>query len=114
MSDTTHIEKTLEDLRRQLMFRMADVAKLLGAINVLEDMHELPRTTLPTIQLDAPVASPVAGSSRPQIKADDYLGEEPLEAAKKYIQSVGHAVHIDDIGEAISKGGAAIKGADWK
>lgn len=115
--NAAHATKTLEDLKQQLAAKLADAAKTLAAINVIEEMIGVARTQMPSMyQLDdsATFGGPSTSGKTTSIKADEYLGEEPVDAAKKYMRKVGHAVHIDEIGEAISKGGAAIRGADWK
>jgi hypothetical protein len=48
------------------------------------------------------------------IRPDEFFGDEPMEAAKKYIRSVGYAVSFDEITDAVQRGGAATKGADWR
>lgn len=129
MAETTgHIGKTLEDLKHQLVSKLAEVKRLLATINALEEFAGLPKTLVQDIAgeptpldaaaLNEPGVSASLGVSRGSqpsvIRADEYLGEDPLRAAKKYIRRVGHAVHIDEIAEAIKRGNAATKGLDWK
>ena len=37
-----------------------------------------------------------------------------MEAAKKYMRSIGHAIHFDEIADAVQSGGAAIQGTNWR
>jgi hypothetical protein len=123
MTETpTHIDKTLEDLKQQLSIKMAEVKRLLTTINSLEEYAGLPKTVFQ----DAGVAVSVHDSASiseavdviprgvSRIRPDEFLGEDPLKAAKKYIGRVGHAVGFDEIADAVSRGGAATKGADWR
>jgi hypothetical protein len=121
-----HISKTLDELRHQLSAKANEARKILAAINTLEEMLALPKTSFPDLSPGislqenmglADSASVSVGPPSPApatIRPDEYLGNQPLEAAKKYIRRVGRAVHIDEIADAISKGGAAVGGKSWK
>ena len=121
-----HINKTLEDLKQQLAAKVAEAKKVLAAVNTLEELLGLPQTTLGDLGASVSLQESVGISdsvkvtfSSPKsatnsIRPDEYLGVDPLKAAKQYMRRVGRAVHIDEIAEAISKGGAAISGAAWK
>ena len=119
-----HIRKTLEDFKQQLSVRMAEAARVLAVVNALEDQLGLPKTTLggggitwsQSLSEDLRVTDAGAGAAAsPQnIRPDEYLGDAPLDAAKKYLRRIRRAAPLAEIAEAISKGGAAVKGADWK
>jgi hypothetical protein len=121
--NTAHVDKTLTDLRNQLAAKVEEAKRLVGAINVLEAMIMAPLTQMPNLGSVAPTPDPILnpnGAALRRIGAavalrpDAYLGVAPLDAAKRYIQSVGHATHLDEIADAMVKGGAAVVGADWK
>lgn len=126
--DTSYVLKTIEDLRRELADKVRDVLSLLSMVNGLQDRAKVARTTLAelgasaatakgqTLQTSDPKGDVQVSNGRApqQIRSDAYLGEKPLEAAKKYMGAVGHAVDFDEIADAVQRGGAAIKGSDWR
>ena len=132
--ELAHVNKTLEDVKRQIVAKIDEAAHLLAGAHMLEDMLGMPHSTLADYigETDAaPVSTVPLGNSaavsrttntpgysrsgNPRaIKPDQFLGQAPLDAAKKYIALVGHAVHLDEIAEAVQRGGAALKGADWR
>lgn len=127
-----HQRKTLEDFRQQLAVKVNEAARVLAVVNAIEEQLGLPRTSWASAAgggiawavsvgddlraTDSPssggFASTRSGSSN--IRPDEYLGDPPLEAAKKYLRRVRQAAPLDEIAEAISRGGAATRGADWK
>lgn len=120
-----HIRKTLDDFKQQLAPKMVEVMRVLSVVNALEDQLGLPKTSILSLtgggfawtqsphREEVGVDSPSVVSPA-NIRPDDYLGDMPLGAAKKYLRRVRRAADLDEIAEAISKGGAAIKGTDWK
>lgn len=131
--DNSHVSKVLEGLIEEVVSKLLGVQADLVTINALEQKFGLPVTMLADLIADdgallgnTPTSVQVAAigvtrqvvsqTRRPgtQIRADEYLGEEPMEAAKKYIKSMGQAVKFEDIASAVERGGAAIRGADWK
>lgn len=128
VEDTSHILKTIEDYKRDAATKLAEARTNLQIVNSLEDRLGIPRTTLAEIGSE-PVQNGAGTPSGPSslmtsgatrrvslggLRPDEYLGMEPLEAAKNYLRSVGHAVHIDEIADAVQRGGAVIQGADWR
>lgn len=124
-----HVGKTLDDIKRQIVAKIEEATRLLVTVNTLEEMLGTPKSNLADyIGEGSDVSVPQQGtSSTPRvvapshrigsprsIKPDQFLGEPPLDAAKKYIGLVGHAVHFDEIADAVQRGGAATKGTDWR
>lgn len=129
-----YIGKTLEDFRRQITVKINEASRLLVTVNTLEEMMGDPKSSLadfigdeaehattpnqlvPSVGARGAVATFGFGRSpSPKlIKPDQFLGQPPLEAAKRYLAMVGHAVHFDEIADAVQRGGAAAKGADWR
>lgn len=129
--ETDYISRTLEDVKSQIEAKIADAARLLPTANHLAEMIGAPTVSLADFiadydddslvvaaqpgAIDRPAAvTPVRGGAVRHIKPDAFLGQVPLEAAKKYIGMVGHAAQIDEIAGAVERGGAAVKGADWR
>ena len=121
-----HIRRTLEDFRQQLSVKMSEAAKVLAVVNALEEQLGLPKTSPNNaggvswnvaLGEEVRISDGGQGSSSPALNAirpDEYLGDAPLEAAKKYLRRVRRAASLDDIADAVSKGGAAIRGTEWK
>src|SRR5688500_8071401 len=128
------VAKKLEELRRQATQKLEEARSIVASMNTVETLFDLDLTELSDLEtavLSSPPLSPASVQSiaearnplsSPQqkrrsstsIRADEYFGDEPMEAAKKFMRGVGHAVHFDEITDAVQKGGAAIKGADWR
>lgn len=124
---TSHLNKTLEDFKRELSAKLSDIKKILALINMLEDRLALPLTPPPSeltsgalVQDTASMGDSVlvsvasAKSILNGIRPDEYLGQAPLDAAKIFLRRVHRAVGLDEIAEAVQKGGALTTGSDWK
>jgi hypothetical protein len=63
-------------------------------------------------------ATPLSSSPRPsgpvQIRADEFFGMSQTDAAATYLKKVGHAVHINQILDALRAGGSKFSGEDPK
>jgi hypothetical protein len=127
-----HIRKTLDELQADLIPTAGRLRDALALINSIERHYGLSLTT-PNDLLgqsgEGGLEPPQEGTLPPRrttfegvrqsggrisIRADQYFGREPLDAAKIFLGELGHAAHIDEITEAIQRGGAATKGANWK
>src|SRR5216683_1367459 len=126
-----HIRMTLDELRQEAIGKIADVRRSLELLNTFEARCGVPQTSIEEllggaerVELTSEASGgvlplrPIYDSARKppalSIRPDSYLGETPLDAAKKYLGQIGHAVHVDEIAEAIKKGGAAVTGTNWK
>ena len=119
-----YARQAIDDLRQSVIRKMNDMTETLQGLNALERNYDLPLTdigefvttvTPPETQvLDSKRESHASKPSNVTILPDTYLGDPPLEAAKKYIWSVGHAVSFDEIVAAVTKGGAATVGPNWR
>jgi hypothetical protein len=125
--DTSHVSRTAEELRRQVAAKIQEAREQLALLNGLEIAFGLTPTQfgeLNGMTAPATMGPPTTGQgggqgiprrSNPQaIRADDFLGEEPMQAAKKFMAMVGHAITFDEIADAIQRGGAAVQGAGWR
>jgi len=114
----------LDDLRQQLKIKCEEVRRILTAINTIEELFGQPKTSLDTLSVDvfSEALATDSGGTKVQIgrakntdiRPDEFLGITPLDAAKRYLRSIGQAAHIDDIANAVNRGSAAIKGPNWK
>ena len=58
---------------------------------------------------------PAAGTGvRPQLRPDEFMGKTVSEAATLYLEKVGHAVSMEELLEALKRGGRPIRGATPK
>ncbi len=125
--DNSHVSKTIEDLRRQVAFKIDEARMALTGLNALETAFGLPLTQFGELANGSPIPGSQSGPSpaTPQlfgagsrrggaVRPDEFLGNEPMQAAKKYIAMVGHAVTFDEIADGIQRGGAAVHGAGWR
>lgn len=128
--DNSHVSKTVEDLRRQVAFKISEARTALTGLNALETAFGLPLTDfaeLAEIEPQAPLHASQGSPGQPKplrpihlrgggasIRPDEFLGIEPMHAAKRYMAMIGHAVTFDEIADGIQRGGAAIHGAGWR
>lgn len=127
------VTKRLDDMRRRATEALHEARAIVSQMNTVETVFDLPLTNLSDLETSAlaePTSLPplsmalgIGADARNQptkrrgsvgIRPDEYFGVEPMEAAKLFLRSVGHAVHFDEITDAVQKGGAATKGADWR
>src|SRR6266545_3334243 len=118
------VSKKLDELRRQAAERLHEAWAIVAQMNTVETLFDMELTTLADLEttvvggapmpLSFSVGSAPSAESRnsvqPQkrrgstaIRPDEYFGDEPLEAAKKFMKGVGHAVGFDEITDAVQK-----------
>lgn len=96
---------------------LAELAKVNTAIGAIEELSGSP-PSMPTSAGNSAIleSTPVSLSkeSPPKelgaIRPDEYFGLSQGQAAKKYLQRVGHAVSIDEIIKGITQGGIKLAG----
>jgi len=117
----------IEELRQDAEPLVAALMEITGSINMLEGRASAPLTTIYEIVAhfvgDEQPTAEKSGSPRPSIggpqrraaiRADQYLGQPPLTAAKAYLGLVGAAAPFEEIAQAVQQGNAAIKGSNWR
>lgn len=57
------------------------------------------------------LAASSAGGGKPNIRPDEFFGLTHAEAARRYLKRVGHAVALDELVDALQKGGCKVGGA---
>ena len=50
------------------------------------------------------------GGARPKLRPDEFMGKTYFEAAKSYLERVGHAVSMDELLEVLKNGGCPVGG----
>ena len=122
-----YVHKILDDFRQTLAIKIAEMRTALADLNTLERRYGLEVTALTepmTLPLDSEAIAPENqnrfSASAPTAKSaavatGTFIGIAPLEAAKRYIDTVKRAVDFDEILDAIAKGNAAIpQGSGWR
>ncbi len=102
---TSHLNKTLEDFKRELSSKLSEVRKILAFINMLEHRLALPQTPPPSeltsgaspqdvVSLSDSVSVSItsAKSALNGIRPDEYLGQPPLDAAKNFLRRLRRAI----------------------
>jgi hypothetical protein len=129
--DNSYVSKTIEDMRRQVAAKLDEARVTLAGLNAVELAFGLPLTQFGELLNSASVPpAPTGGASQTtvqpgqfpsyqrrsgqSVRPDEFLGEEPMQAAKKYMTMIGHAITFDEIADAIQRGGAAVHGANWR
>jgi hypothetical protein len=118
MADADHLRKTLEYYRQQRQQKLDELRPIELMIRQLEtDLGDAPTIEIPPI--DERNALPLS-SSRSGLHPlgfllpDEFFGMSQSDAAKAYLKKVGHAITLDELVEALQKGGAQVGGADPK
>jgi hypothetical protein len=55
-------------------------------------------------------AAGTGDSARPKVRPDEFMGDTYIEAAKKYLERVGHAVSMEELLEVLKSGGCPVGG----
>jgi|SRR5579871_327859 len=85
--------------------RIADLKKQITALNALEDLESLPRTSLGDLLDFGSGTSSASSSPGLSIEPDEFYGKEPLEAAKLYLRKRGKPASLAEIVAGIRSGG---------
>jgi hypothetical protein len=85
----------------------AQIEKLYRALTTIEDLAEVPQTTLSALFGFAGATSGVS------VRPGEFIGMDALEAAKTYLEKKKDvAASLDEIVDALQKGGANLVGRD--
>ena len=118
-----HVGKMLDELAADVGGHLEEAQRAVQVMNAIEAKYGLPQTALGALVQGfsaepgsaGQAARTAAGIRTVGIRPDEYLGKSALDAAKLYLAQLGHAAAVAEIADAVSKGGAAIKGgADWR
>jgi hypothetical protein len=127
MATTEFLKESLEDFRQQRIAKLEELRSIEITINQLrtrlKQLGEAPGdepelftaltqgTALPTA-IKPPTSHSGAGAYKP--RPDEFFGMGQAEAARTYLEKIGHAVLIDDLLKAVTGGGCKVGGADPK
>lgn len=119
MADNDYLRKTLEHYRQQREAQLSALRKTEAFIVELEAELGEP-STVGMSPAPMPLDFGTSIESRPlqpasvTIQPDDFFGMTQTQAARAYLQRVKRAVSIEQIVDALQKGGAQLGGADPK
>lgn len=126
MDSNDFLKKGLEHWKQQRQARIEEMLAELADLDITIRQHEMQLGEAPE-DLPSPFAAqalggvkvtkPVvlqAGSGSYKPRADEFFGKPQAEAARLYLEKIGHAMSLDDIFLAITSGGCKVGGADPK
>lgn len=110
------VRQTLEYYRQQRDTKLAELARLNFMIAQLEvDLGEQPSAPAKGSEaLNAVEPAPFTFNStarEPELRRDEFVGLSQVAAVRAYLKKSGRAVSLDQLAEAIKKGGATLGGA---
>lgn len=116
MATNDSLTETLEHFKRERAAKMEDIRALEITIRQIQkQLGETPDDPMDAGHELAPPAqiTPLgAGTFKP--RPDEYFGMPQPEAARTYLEKIGHAVFLDDILKTIVAGGCKVGGVDPK
>lgn len=99
------------DELRALEITIRQIQKQLG--EVPEDQQDLSLAQFSTPE-SKPLSAPPAMGGTYKPRPDEFFGMSQAEAARTYLEKIGHAVLLDDLLKAVMSGGCKVGGADPK
>lgn len=118
MESQDSLRRTLEYYQEQFQKRADELRQVVTTIRRIEsdlgiavDDSTIP--ALPFLSPDIQTEQVVSGNGkRPSIRPDEYFTKSHGEAARDYLTRVGHAVAMDELLDALKKGGCKVGGVD--
>ncbi len=117
--DDKECDVVLQGLVKKREGLLAELSKVNTAIGAIEELAGKP-LSMPTNVNDSVVveraSAPTPTATEPPskklgtIRPDEYFGLSQGQAAKKYLQQVGYAAHIEEIIKGITRGGVKVAG----
>jgi hypothetical protein len=116
MANNDIVRQTLEYYRQQRDSKATEVARLNFMISQLEaDLGESPSTPSSETALTGEIAAASRSFSpaarEPELRRDEFVGLTQVAAVKAYLNKIKRAVPLDQLAEAIKRGGATLGGA---
>lgn len=119
MATNESLKETLGHFKQQRQAKLEELRSLdITILEIQKQLGEVPdeqsdRYVLPGIpEVKPQIAGQVGGAYKP--RADEFFGMSQAEAARTYLEKVGHAVLLEEILKAITSGGCKVGGADPK
>jgi hypothetical protein len=121
MSTQDFLRQTLEYYRQQKLRKLEELRPLEAIIRQIE--LELGESAEPLPQFDTLIQpifeqngerKPLTNGKRPDVRGDEFFSMTQSEAARTYLNKVGHAVPLEELVEVLNKGGCLVGGVDPK
>jgi hypothetical protein len=119
MATNEFLKETLEHYKQQRQAKVDELRTLDITIRQLQvDLGEPVEMLDPfagtgtTSEVKTPMATPLSVNYKPRV--DEFFGMSIAEAARTYLEKVGHAMSVEEILRTITGGGCKVGGADPK
>jgi len=126
MEQNDFLKKSLEHWKQQRQKRIEEMLTEIAALDTTIRQHQIQLGEKPEDlpsplamgqgpkgpEIKIPAAHTVTGDYKP--RADEFFGKGQAEAAREYLERIGHAMSLDAIFQAIVNGGCKVGGADPK
>jgi hypothetical protein len=121
MSAQDFLRQTLEYYRQQKQKKLEELRPIELTIRQIElELGETPEAPphfdlllQPNVELNGE-RRPVSNGKKPDVRGDEFFSMSQAEAARTYLNKVGHAVPLDELVEVLNKGGCPVGGVDPK
>jgi hypothetical protein len=122
MASNESMRETLEHFRQQRLNKLEEIRQMESTIRQLErELGDDQTGFAADMQISASAEQngksiPLASTTqrKANIQGDEFFGLSQPEAARRYLKKIGQAVSVDEILEALRKGGCKVGGADPK
>src|ERR1700722_13039252 len=114
MADIDHLRKTLEYYMQQRQQKLDELRPIDLMIRQLRaDLGEAqPESQITDDQIALPLPARSGLHPLSFLRPDEFFGMSQSDAAKAYLEKVGHAITLDELLEALQKGGANVGGVE--
>lgn len=103
---SSSLRAAIKELQTQVDQKVSELANLKRTVNLLcANLGETP--------VYADIEQPGAGSSR-AISAHEFYGKSPIVAARVYLEMVGEPVPVEEILDALARGGFDFEDQGWE
>ena len=116
-----HLERTLAELQSQREKKVAEfrselsrIDTAIDAIRKLLQPNGQPITVTAQASDNFPVQDTASAVATPAVQAGDFFGKPQADAAREYLKRLGRAAHVDDIFNALQRGGVQFRGKEPK
>jgi len=103
----------IEPILKKLNFHLEEAKKIYKALKALIDITG-ESINFPSFSLDDEGINTGNDALGIDIKPDQFYGKSNTQAAEEYLRLIGHSVYLDEIYEALLKGGIQFSGKDPK
>jgi hypothetical protein len=122
MASNEFMRETLEHFKQQRLDKLEEIRQMESTIRQLEralgenqtEFDARPQILAASEQNGISSSSSSTAQRKANIQGDEFFGLSQPEAARRYLKKIGQAVSVDEILEALRRGGCKVGGADPK